>query len=71
LHNANWKRLRKALKSVGAPTTAHELGVEDGEITRALEIAASIRPERYTILHKLNLNLEACEKVARATGVIR
>jgi glycerol-1-phosphate dehydrogenase [NAD(P)+] len=70
LHNANWKRIRDALKSVGAPTTAHELGVKDAEVVKALEMAASIRPERYTILHKLNLNREACEKVARATGVI-
>ena len=33
-------------------------------------MAAKIRPERYTILHKLNLNLEACEKTAKATGII-
>jgi len=35
-----------------------------------LELAAKIRPERYTILHKLNLNSEACEKIAKATGII-
>lgn len=71
LHNANWKRIRDALKNIGAPTTGRELGAKDEEVVKALEMAASIRPERYTILHKLNLSRDACEKVAKATGVIR
>jgi len=55
---------------IGAPTTASELGVKDSDVVKALEMAPRIRPERYTILHKLNLNLEACEKIAKATGII-
>jgi glycerol dehydrogenase-like iron-containing ADH family enzyme len=47
-----------------------ELGVEDQDVVKALEAAARIRPDRYTILHKLNLSFEACEKTAKATGVI-
>jgi glycerol-1-phosphate dehydrogenase [NAD(P)+] len=70
LHRANWKRIRDSLKQVGAPTTARELGVADEDLVKALEMAATIRAERYTILHKLNLNREACEKVAKTTGVI-
>jgi glycerol-1-phosphate dehydrogenase [NAD(P)+] len=70
LHNANWMRIRDTLKQIGAPTTARELGVEDEDVVKALEMAATIRPERYTILHKLNLNREACAKVARTTMVI-
>ncbi len=70
LHHANWQRIKKTLKQVGAPITAAELGVKDADVVRALELAAKIRPERYTILHKLNLSAEACEKTARATGVI-
>lgn len=70
LHRANWKRLRDALKRIGAPTTASELGVKDEDVVKALEIAASIRPERYTIFHKLKLDRCACEKIARTTGVI-
>ncbi len=70
LHRANWKRIRDSLKQIGAPTTASELGVKDEDVVKALELAATIRPERYTILHKLNLNREACENVARITGVI-
>ena len=70
LHRANWQRIRNTLKQIGAPTTATELGVKDVDVVRALEVAAKIRPERYTILHKLNLNFEACEKTAKATGII-
>ena len=70
LHDASWRQIRDTLKHIGAPTTARELGVRDEDVVKALEMAASVRPERYTILHKLNLNREACEEVARATGVI-
>ena len=67
---ANWQKIRKTLKQIGAPTTASELGVKDVDLVKALEAAAKIRPERYTILQKLNLNFEACEKTAKATGII-
>jgi glycerol-1-phosphate dehydrogenase [NAD(P)+] len=70
LHKADWKRIRDTLKRIGAPTTACELGVEDEDVVKALEMAAKIRPERYTILHKLNLSREACAKVAKITGII-
>jgi glycerol-1-phosphate dehydrogenase [NAD(P)+] len=70
LHKANWRRIRDTLKSIGAPTTAAELGVKDEDVVKALEMAATIRPERYTILNKLKLDHSACEKVARITGII-
>jgi glycerol-1-phosphate dehydrogenase [NAD(P)+] len=70
LHRSNWRRIRDTLKRIGAPTTAQELGVKDEDVVKALEMAATVRPERYTILQKLNLNREACEKVARTTEII-
>jgi glycerol-1-phosphate dehydrogenase [NAD(P)+] len=70
LHKANWMRIRDTLKQIGAATTARELGVDDEDVVKALEMAATIRPERYTILHKLKLSREACEKVAKITQVI-
>ncbi len=70
LHKSNWQRIKKTLKQLGAPTTAAELGVKDADAVKALSMAAKIRPERYTILHKLNLSVEACERIAQATGVI-
>ena len=70
LHNANWKRIKNTLKKIGAPTTAKDLGVKSKNIIKALEMAPKIRPERYTILHKLDLDYEGCKKAAETTGVI-
>lgn len=70
LHKMNWRRIRDTLKMLSAPTTAKELGLKKGEIIKALELATTIRPERYTILSKINLNRENCEKIARITEVI-
>jgi len=70
LYRANWRRIMDTLKQIGAPTTASELGVKDEDVVEALEFAATIRPERYTILHKLVLSRVECEKVAKMTGVI-
>lgn len=70
LHRANWKRIRDTLRKLSAPTTAEELGVEKEDAVKALEMATTIRPERYTILNKVNLNRETCEKIAKITCVI-
>jgi glycerol-1-phosphate dehydrogenase [NAD(P)+] len=70
LQGANWRRIRDALREVNAPTTGVGLGVGDVDVVRALEMAVSVRPDRYTILHKLCLGREGCERVARNTGVI-
>ena len=70
LYGANWKRIRDTLKNLGAPTTAAGLGISNEDFVKALELAATIRPDRYTILQKLCLGHEACEKVAKATQTI-
>jgi glycerol-1-phosphate dehydrogenase [NAD(P)+] len=69
LYKANWKRIKDTLKKLGAPTNAYELGVERDDVIKGLEMATTMRPERYTILNKLNLNKEACEKLAKMTEV--
>ncbi|MCL2135600.1 MAG: NAD(P)-dependent glycerol-1-phosphate dehydrogenase [Candidatus Bathyarchaeota archaeon] len=70
LHGINWQQIRDALKQIGAPTTAKELGVKDSDVIKALELAPTIRPERYTILHKQSLNYETCQTIAKMTNVI-
>jgi len=70
LHGKNWRKIKKTLKEVGAPTTAKELGIDDYHIIKALTIAHKIRPERYTILGETGLTWEAAENLARKTGVI-
>lgn len=69
LHGGNWQEIREALKKIGAPTTAAELGIEDKYIIEALLNAHSIRPDRYTILGN-GLTSSAAEKAARITKVI-
>jgi len=70
LHEINWEQIRDTLKQIGAPTTAKEIGTKDEDIIKALETAPTIRPDRYTILHKLQLDYETCKRVAKETRVI-
>jgi len=70
LHGGDWRQIKSALLAIGAPTTARELGVSYDETVRALAMAHSIRPDRYTILGDNGLTREAAERLARVTGVI-
>jgi glycerol-1-phosphate dehydrogenase [NAD(P)+] len=70
LHGANWKRIKDAIRQLGAPTNAKELSVKSGDIIAALETAAKMRPERFTILNKLSLDRKAYEHLAKVTEVI-
>ncbi|HKV90253.1 MAG TPA: NAD(P)-dependent glycerol-1-phosphate dehydrogenase [Thermoplasmata archaeon] len=70
LHGGDWKRVRTALHTIGAPVTGTELGVTNNEIVSALVHAHTIRPERYTILGDNGLTREAAERLATTTGVI-
>lgn len=64
LHGLNWMRIRKALEDVGAPTTFHELGISRDQACRAIVMAPSVRPDRYTIIHKLRPDYDqACSLV--------
>ncbi len=70
LHGGDWRRLKSALLTIGAPTTAQELGVSHEEIVRALVMAHTVRPDRYTILGDNGLARDAAERLATVTGVI-
>ncbi|WP_136715878.1 NAD(P)-dependent glycerol-1-phosphate dehydrogenase [Halorientalis salina] len=63
-----WRSVRNALASIGAPTTAEELGIDEETVLEALTTAHEIR-DRYTILGD-GVNEQAAREVARATGVI-
>ena len=69
LHGANWKAIKEFLEEIRAPSTAQELNVSPDQLVRALTMAHSLRPERYTILGETGVTEAAAEKVARATGV--
>ena len=70
LHGTNWQQIRDTLKQIGAPTTAKELNLKDENIIKAIELAPTIRPERYTILHKQQLNYKTCQTIAKETNII-
>lgn len=69
LHGDNWEEIRSALKTIGAPTCASDLGIKEEFIIEALLNAHKIRPDRYTILGT-GLTRNDAEKVARITKVI-
>jgi len=70
LHGGDWRRIRDALNSIGAPTTAEEMGFTEDDIVDALVMAKDMRKERFTILGDKGLNREAARNLAYRTKVI-
>ena len=70
LQGQDWKKIVKTLKSVGAPTTAKEIGLKSEVLAKALTIAQSLRPERYTILKEVNINENKAINLAKSTKVL-
>ena len=70
LQGQDWKNIIKTLKAVGAPTTAKEIGLKSNILTKALTIAQSLRPERYTILNQVNMTENKAIALAKSTKVI-
>lgn len=70
LHGIDWRRVRSALKSVGAPVQASDIGVDDSKVVLSLVKASSIRPDRYTILSRRKLGKRSAQALAKSTGVI-
>ena len=70
LQGQDWKKIVKTLKSVGAPTTAKEIGLKSEVLAEALTIAQSLRPERYTILKEANMNENKAINLAKSTKVL-
>lgn len=68
LHGLNWKRIKRLLQTVGAPTTCEELGVPSEAIVEALKLAHKVR-DRYTILGEGGLSEAAAWKLAKVTQV--
>lgn len=62
LHGGDWRAIRTALRTIGAPVTPQDLGVPDGTVVEALLMAKTIRPERLTILD-MGLTRESAEQI--------
>ena len=69
LQGLDWRAVRSALKRVGAPTRASQIGIEEDEVVRALLGAEAIRPDRYTILSVAKLDRHSAATLARETAV--
>ena len=70
LQGQDWKKIVKTLKGVGVPTTAKEIGLKPGTLAKALTIAQSLRPERYTILNEVNMTEKKAVTLAKSTNVL-
>ena len=70
LHGQDWKKIVKALKEVGAPVTAKQIGLTNDEVINALMIAQELRPERYTILKEFEMTKRKATTLAKSTKVI-
>jgi glycerol-1-phosphate dehydrogenase [NAD(P)+] len=70
LHKGGWEDIKDALKEIGAPTTAAEIGVKKEQIIETMTKACKIRSKRYTILDEIRLNRRKAESIAKITGVI-
>ena len=70
LQGQDWRKIVKTLKSVSAPTTAKEIGLKSEVLAKALTIAQSLRPERYTILKEVDMNENKAINLAKSTKVL-
>jgi glycerol-1-phosphate dehydrogenase [NAD(P)+] len=70
LHNVDWEIIVETLERIGAPTKAKQVGLNEEQLIRSLLAAQSLRPDRYTILSKANLNKSSAFELARSVKVI-
>ena len=70
LQGQDWKAIVETLKNVGAPTTAKQIGLKPKVLAKALTIAQSLRPERYTILKEIKMTENKALSLAKSTKVI-
>ena len=70
LQGLNWSKIVETLKNVGAPTQAKQIKLSEKQVVKALMVARSLRPERYTILSKVRLDNKSAFELARSVEVI-
>ena len=70
LHGLDWQEIRNALLRVNCPTNVDDLGITADEMIEAINLAPTIRPERYTILNNANLERVSIRKLLLDTDCI-
>lgn len=64
LHGGDWRGIRASLRSIGAPVTPADVGIDDAVAVEALLMAKDIRPERFTIFD-MGLTKESAENLVQ------
>lgn len=64
LHGGDWRGIRNSLRSIGAPVTPADVGIDDSIAVEALLMAKNIRPERFTIFD-MGITRESAEQLVR------
>jgi glycerol-1-phosphate dehydrogenase [NAD(P)+] len=70
LHGLEWEKIRGNLTTLGAPTSAEELGIDGETLVKAIVKAGTIRPKRYTILNETKLTRKSARKLAESCGLV-
>ncbi|MEK7539712.1 MAG: iron-containing alcohol dehydrogenase family protein [Patescibacteria group bacterium] len=66
IRGSDWKPLATFFKSVGVPTKYAAFKLTEDQMVKAIQYAPQTRPDRYTILEKLNLPAEKIRQVVRS-----
>ncbi|MCL5067265.1 MAG: NAD(P)-dependent glycerol-1-phosphate dehydrogenase [Thaumarchaeota archaeon] len=70
LHGMDFDKIRDALRTIGAPTSAADIGLTEKDVVEALLLSRTIRKERYTVLEEARLTESSALKLAKDTGVL-
>jgi len=70
LHGIDWREIRNSLKRLGGPVTAKEINVDEDQLIEAMELARRIRPERFTILNRVELTKIQCQNILSEIGIL-
>lgn len=70
LHGLDWQNIRDTLVRLNCPTKIDEIDITPDEMIEAINIAPTIRPDRYTILNKIELDRENIKTLLSETKCI-
>lgn len=65
MRRSDWKSLAAFFKSVGVPTSYTAFKLTEDQMVKAIQYAPQTRPDRYTILEKLNLPEDKIRQILR------
>ncbi|MCC6020681.1 MAG: iron-containing alcohol dehydrogenase [Thermoproteaceae archaeon] len=69
LYGMDWRKIKRAVRLAGLPTTLREAGLDADLAVEALVMAHELRPDRYTILGD-GISREAARKALEDSGLV-